>query len=284
MKPIWLLQSSGITVSESDYWFASNTRFLDYGLIPFTDSISNIEAIYSTWKEYGDKFIVRGGTKLLKSFSEECLPTNNIHDAAFRKALLDGVWWDKEKFDQKYYSTFDLPLVNKDAEYMILGESYDRTWSIDKFIKPSSDGKAFSGGILRAGQTIRNFLENTMRKQNIESEMILIADLKNTQAEYRFFCIDGQVITGSQYMKNGMIRPESIPTTHAAYSVAKEYIGLYRPSEIFVMDIGMFDGEWKIVEYNCANCSGVYRVDLQKLVDEWESFVLSNVQCTKGKS
>jgi formate dehydrogenase maturation protein FdhE len=49
------------------------------------------------------------------------------------------------------------------------------------------------------------------------------------------------------------------------------------------MDIGLFDGEWKIVEYNCANCSGVYRVDLQKLVDDWESFILSNVQRTKGK-
>jgi hypothetical protein len=81
---------------------------LDYGLIPFADSISNIETIYSTWKEYGDKFIVRGGTKLLKSFSEECLPTNNIHDAAFCKALLDGVWWDKEKFDQK---PFLLPMM-----------------------------------------------------------------------------------------------------------------------------------------------------------------------------
>lgn len=273
MRPIWLLQSSGITVSEADYWFAVNTRFLDYGLIPSTDTISNIDTIYSTWKEYGGKFITRGGTKLLTSFSNECLKFNNIDDQEFISELFSSIWWDKEKFDQKYYSTLDLPLVNGVAEYRTLGDVWNISWDKDMFIKPSSDGKAFSGGIIRVGVSVKDFIENTMRKQNIENETILIAPLKQSQEEYRFFCMGDTVITGSQYMKDGEVSPLAIPDNHVVHSYATDYARLYQPDKIFVMDIGRFNNKWEIVEYNCANCSGVYKCNLDKLVSEWEMFV-----------
>ena len=55
-------------------------------------------------------------------------------------------------------------------------------------------------------------------------------------------------------------------------TAAKEYVKLYNPADVFVMDLCDTPNGIKIVEYNCWNCSGLYSVNISKLVHEVSNF------------
>jgi len=53
---------------------------------------------------------------------------------------------------------------------------------------------------------------------------------------------------------------------------AEEYAKLYRPADIFVMDLAKTKEGTKIVEYNCWNCSGLYHTNIEKLFFEVDNY------------
>ena len=73
---------------------------------------------------------------------------------------------------------------------------------------------------------------------------------------------DGKVITGSRYMTNGKLSI-SKDFDQNAWIYAQNMVDLYQPSRGFVIDVGLVDGEWKIVELNCFNSAGFYHSDVK---------------------
>lgn len=182
----------------------------------------------------------------------------------------------KEKFDQNYYVNLGLPLINQNSLFLTLEDNLQRTFEKDMFIKPTSDLKGFNGGIIKAGETIAEYMEKTTRQIEWIKELSLVSPLKEIKSEYRFFVVDGEVITGSRYMIDGIVSTSPI-IPEEVLKKAQELAPKYQPDNVFTMDLGLLkNGEIEIVEYNCFNGSGVYDADVKMLVN-----ILSKLDLSK---
>lgn len=172
----------------------------------------------------------------------------------------------EQLFDQAYYRDRDLPLLNKDSTLITLDDNLDRSFDTEVFIKPTSDLKGFVGGIIKPGQTIGNFIENTARLSHWREELSLIAPVKRIHSEYRFFVVQGEVLAFSRYMLKGKVLPElTVPVE--VYKAAQKWAKVYEPDKVFTLDLALLEDESiEIVEYNCFNCSGIYLAEIDNLV------------------
>lgn len=281
MNILWLIQSSGISVAQPHINVETikklNFSFYDFGLIPFSSEITNLENILIP----NTKYIIRGGTKLLtllnqvnhiSELSPHLTEEQLLNSDYYIEMLKQGIFYDIEKFDQEYYSTLNLPLLNNNAKYIHMKNALNLSFNEDMFIKPSRDLKAFNGGVIQAGTTIESFVKSSQYQSFYVDETVVIAKLVQIYSEYRFFVVDKNVVAGSQYRKgnqlyiNGDIDPEVL-------QIAKEYALLYQPHDIFTMDIADTPNGYKIIEYNCWNASGLYNSDSVKLFYEVNNFI-----------
>jgi hypothetical protein len=266
-NPTWLVQITSRHDTTIKQEVESLTElglpWKDFGVIPFTTDITGLDAPYTN-------FVVRGGTKVLSMITDD--PT---------LWLKDGVFYDKDKFDQNQYQSLGLPLLNADAEFFNLPDFPYLMFEQEMFVKPSSDLKAFTAGILEVGQSVQEFIGAQMHQSNAFSEIILAAEAKTVIDEYRFFVLHDQVITGSQYRVNQQLRYTALTNSAEHVSVlkvAQDYAKLYQPADVFTLDIGKtVDGAYSIIEYNCFNASGLYACDVNLLFTTISNFVRSRV-------
>lgn len=89
--------------------------------------------------------------------------------------------------------------------------------------------------------------------------------------EYRFYVLDGKVLTGSSYLVDGITHYDGAESSKL--SEAKEF-AQYAVSVIdnqpsaYVIDVGidMSTNSWLVIEGNPAWCSGIYGSDPQKVI------------------
>lgn len=284
VDPLWLIQSTGIISSAPhsnvEYLNKLELEFKDFGLLPFTNEITNLENIL---QDPTQQYIIRGGTKLLtildkvKSISELSphLSQDQIHlGDIYMNNLRKGLFYDVNKFDQLYYKDLDLPLLNRKAWYLPVMSNLDTKFDRDMFIKPSRDLKAFNGGIIEAGTSIEEYIKGQQYQAHYVDEVCIVSELVNIYAEYRFFIVNKKVSAYSQYRRGGQMNV----TGHVDQSiidVAKEYALYYQPHDIFVMDLCETPHGVKIVEYNCWNASGLYHCDGVKMFNDVNEYVKS---------
>lgn len=286
MKKIkWLIQDVGIRSNQLHRKFDAllymNEEFSNIGVIPKKKYISGIEDIF---EDKNTIYILLSGTKALtlidnaKNIKELSYFVEDYKDKELDICLDDlkkGMFYDNEKFDQEYYKDLGLPLLNDESIYMPIKDNLNTKFTEDKFIKPSQDLKAFTGGILKAGDTIEEFIKNRDRQPFFIEENAIIAPVKNIVNEYRFFIVNQKVSSYSSYVING--KPQETMYIHDhIIEKAEEYCKLYQPHDIFTMDLALLDnGDVKIVEYNCFNVSGVYLCDMVKTFTEIKEYMLS---------
>lgn len=256
----WLVQDTSRTLYAVNDEFNAlkklNYEIVPFGVIPFTDTITGLDDIKST-----DTVIIRAGTKIVGLLGE--MKSDNISPEVM-KVLNNGISHSVKNFDQAYYSNLDLPLLNSNPLILDLKKDLYASFSTDKFVKPSSDLKAFTAGVMNAGTVLKNFIESHYYRSNYADETVLVHDVVEINAEYRFICIEDKVIEGSRYRDNNqLIVNNSIPKS--VLDCANEYVKLYNPSDIFTMDLAETPMGIKIVEYNCWNGSGLYAMDIPKL-------------------
>jgi hypothetical protein len=262
-KPTWLVQVTSRYDDTIHQEVESLNRlglsWRDFGVIPFTADITGID-------EPLTNFVVRGGTKVLSMITAD--------DTLWMK---DGVFYDVDKFDQNQYQCLGLPLLNADAEFYNLPEFPYLKFDREVFVKPSSDLKAFTAGILDIGQSVQEFIGSQMHQPGAFDETVLVAATKTVVDEYRFFVLHDQVITGSQYRVNQQLQYRALTTSFehgAVLEVAKAYAKLYQPADVFTLDIcKTADGQYLIIEYNCFNASGLYACDVDLLFTTITDFV-----------
>ncbi|WP_443051440.1 ATP-grasp domain-containing protein [Streptomyces sp. NBC_00234] len=96
---------------------------------------------------------------------------------------------------------------------------------------------------------------------------VLISDVVEFVTEYRLYLLNGTVHTGSQYAQRGRLSPGPLHKDAAAFGT--ELLAECRdtlPSAI-VVDVGMADGRWSVIEANAAWASGMYASDPQRALD-----------------
>ncbi|WP_245730479.1 ATP-grasp domain-containing protein [Micromonospora pallida] len=96
---------------------------------------------------------------------------------------------------------------------------------------------------------------------------VLVSDIVDFTAEYRLHLLDGGVHAGSQYAEHGRLclGPPSSDALAFGTDLLAGY-GHTLPSAI-VVDVGLVDGHWAVIEANAAWASGAYVADPDLALD-----------------
>lgn len=250
----------------------------------YVNALKNVGGSYSFFSLYSDTNLIDNlpldfkdgnyitlaaikALKLSRSLKPEFFENTNFYNL-YKETYYKSFFYDDLLFDQKNYKNLDLPMINKNCEIISLHDNLDRTFDKEKFIKPTSDLKGFVGGIIKPGESIQEFILNSVRMPDWIDEISLISDIKDIHSEYRFFVVNNKVITGSRYMLNKEVSPSEI-IPEIVLSKAHELAKFYTPAKVFTMDLGLLsNGDIEIVEYNCFNGSGTYYAPLEELMIE----------------
>jgi hypothetical protein len=190
--------------------------------------------------------------------------------------------WQPGYFDDNldyrlYQKNFDTEMLNCEAVSAPMGE-LKKHW--DRFfLRPVSDSKQFAGEVMTWEQfeIFRNgvrLVENDDGVTLTLKDVVVMAPCKEILAEYRFFVIDGEVVTGSQYKIGDQVKSSS-DVPRDIYGYAVEQVARWQPNRAFAIDIAQTDQGLKIIELNSANSAGFYACDIGKIVDAVERLGLS---------
>lgn len=284
MKIKWLIQDVGLVVSQMyrkyDALEFMGENISGIGVMADFQYITGLEEAVEDDLETA--YVLLAGVKVLnllksaKHISDVMQFPTEFHlknSESILNALIKGMFYDFEKFDQAYYGKLGLPLLNHSAMYIPIKENLNKSFEKDMFVKPSRDLKAFDAGILKAGQTVESFILSKSRQRFYLEEKLVVSDVLEMNDEYRFFVVDDKVVTGSAYRRNGIVS-ESAIVPEIVLKRAEIYASLYKPASVFTMDLARLnDGSIKIIEYNCFNCSGVYLCDLVKTFTEIKDYL-----------
>ncbi len=260
-------------------------KFLIQQNLIFDKTLDKIE---SATKEYDRDFIS------LIPYSEEIISNNSINGIDYipygssrllelaHKLNWKGVHYNPETFNyesaklNRFDMLNDLFIMNiKEAitffEYNL---DQNRKW----FIRPNEVFKYFSGIVMTAKEAA-NFLADALNCQSegtyrLKDDLeIVISNPVKIDIEWRYFIIGGKIISGSVYMKDGKFLSERVidkPTLREAQMLADRWL----PNDCVVMDVALVEGELKVIEFNCINCSGFYDHDIDLIFKEWYNYYL----------
>jgi hypothetical protein len=180
-----------------------------------------------------------------------------------------GVTWDNYKCSN-YYPYYSEYLFNNFGDWyplQWLAKKFDDLVPYEAFIRPDDSTKSFKGG----RYTKETFLEAI---ENIDENIWVYVDtVPNEEClleeEYRLFCINGKVITGSQYRQREKknTSPE-VPTDAVEYVESMIQSVGYMPDDVFAVDIVKSDRQYYLLELSPWACAGFYDCDIPKLVTE----------------
>ena len=94
---------------------------------------------------------------------------------------------------------------------------------------------------------------------------------KRIYREYRFFVVNGKVVTGSQY-RVGLRVFSTECNEKDVIRYAQKMVDLWSPDVGYVLDIADTPEGFKVIEVNCLNASGFYACDMGKVVFALEEF------------
>lgn len=151
-------------------------------------------------------------------------------------------------------------------------DRFDRIGVPDQefFIRPCEDNKAFTGVVMTPDEfvswrdgvlAVANDLHGALRPDTLVS----IAKLQKIYAEYRFFVVDGELVTWSQY-KLGDRVTHSAHVSEEVIMFAYRMVKRWQPARAFVIDVAHTPDGYKIIEYNSLNSAGFYAADCGRLV------------------
>ena len=166
-------------------------------------------------------------------------------------------------------------MLNYDGHVVKFGEADTADPSLGVFfMRPYHDTKSFAGQIINRGD-FQDWKEKIRRIQDENyttistNTLVVVAPLKKILREYRFFIVDGRVITGSLYKMGDRVTYQE--NTDDAGAFAQKMTFDFEPSRAFVLDIALTEEGYKVIEANCFNSAGLYACDVNKIVNAVES-------------
>lgn len=161
---------------------------------------------------------------------------------------------------------YGLHMLNHDS---IVGKLSDVVPTEQRFfVRPNADDKSFNGQLM----TKADFLDWQRQMTAMEDsatitrdDIVILAPLKEIYAEYRFYVVNGKVVTGSLYKSRDTVVYVS-RVDEAVTEFAQQMVDIYAPSIAFVLDIADTPDGFKVLETNSISSSGFYAIDVGKFV------------------
>ena len=260
----WILQENLFKESEWDTMVATLTRmdipYSVHKVIPFIGELIPPA-------EPKQKKVICFGSYSMRHVARENHWNPGVYDLMDINFLEQKKHWGDE-------------MLNYDCEVMPFK---DAVLTEPQFIRPADDSKYFAGRIIDHQEW------NAWRKSIVDDHedwgngltpetLIQICKPKTIYAEYRFWIVDGVVVTWSQYKRGSRV----IYSNDVDRAVIFYAAGVGLSSELsaraplkwlpkaFVLDVCETPDGFKIVEINTINSAGFYAADVQKLIQALE--------------
>lgn len=192
------------------------------------------------------------------------------------------IWCDFDKFKCSHYYTYlGEHLINKDYMMMplkevirqkssivnalYLDEHQYNMWQKILFIRPDNGFKSFTGNIVNY-VNIETEISSFIDCDSDYEQLVVVSSPKNIKQEWRFFVIDGKVITGSLYHVDGKLST-SRNTPDKVWQYAEKISKVWQPESAYVLDIGEAYGSLGVMEINSFSCSGLYQCDQNLIIE-----------------
>jgi hypothetical protein len=179
--------------------------------------------------------------------------------------------FDSDNYDYENWSKgFGLEnILNGDTQIVKLKDAIVTSERI--FVRPLKDDKSFNGMAMDR-ETFEEWREGICTFEepalNLNGETyITLASVKKIHAEYRFFVINKEVVTGSQYrLGRTVIYNDTVP--EAIRDFAMDMADKWQPHKCFVIDIADTPNGPKVVEINSFGVSGFYHCNMFSVVEK----------------
>jgi hypothetical protein len=252
----WLLQVTGLPDTQNlkmlEALQARGLKHFGIGIIPFEHTVLGLE---ETDPQRPSFFY--GSTVLVEVVSKW-------------DTYRPGVFWNKEWWDPRYPIDKRSDMLNREMTKVTVSDLRAR-WVTELTFAKSIDPKNLTGMVLEPCKQDHDdwLIEHSWLDGAVE--LVLAPALEQKiESEWRFFILDGKVVTGSSYRWLGA-RRTNLPLTDALQT-AVEASKSWLPAINVVMDICFLrDGSYRVVEFNCINSSGFYNSDVGAIVDHFEN-------------
>jgi hypothetical protein len=199
------------------------------------------------------------------SFVPRCLGWHSIRP---------GIFFDPATFR---WSAFAMGwsglMLNDDAQLHTMADILSLPVATPSvFARPDADSKAFDGGVHTTEALKDTIRANLAADRSREDTLVVLAEPKRLDAEWRTFLVNGEVVGASSYRMDG--RPaldHYVP--HHVVDLAFEAAAMWAPGPIFVLDIGQVGARVGVVEANCFNAARLYNADPQPIFRAVSEFV-----------
>lgn len=186
-----------------------------------------------------------------------------------------GVIYDANKFNfDMYLKHYGDNLLNSDGETQEFG--YIDNWrNVEMFVRPTHDTKTFDSNIYTEDQW-NDYVTETRVNQTFEevrkqTKVFYCSPKSPIQEEIRCWVVDGEMVTCSRYRIGKRVNMLNMDGSDDARIFVKDMCKIYQPARAFVMDICLYQDEYKIVELGCINHCGFYDANMSKLIQSLEN-------------
>lgn len=270
MRATWLVQTNLINEDLSAAIKAAAEKlghtYVGAKIIPFEDTTEKGLYLQDGVTVTYAPVIPYGSTSLIKMLSRSI-------------ALNDGLFFNQKNLrTSTWVAKLGERMLNDEACVIPLYAAAKLKTSETWFMKPDDDLKDFTGSIVDAAG-IEKFYKDVASGGFMfdETIQVVLSKPKNLGWEWRLFMVKDEVISGSSYRLKGMLN-QNKPVPERVIQFAQETAAIWRPDDVYVMDVCETDDGLKVVEFNCFNASGFYRCDVEKVVDRVSQHVLSLYQ------
>lgn len=246
----WLIQCTGIPDTNSRPLLdAVKARGLPYraiGIIPFSHELTGMEEVDSSLPT-----MFYGSTQLLELAPKQFKP---------------GMFYDPKWFDPRHWVDKRDDLVNK-SMLQISVSTLRKNWVDEVTFVKSIKPKLLTGQVLEPEK--EDWDRWVLEHADLDGdEQLLLSPWHKIDREWRFFIIEGKIITGSSYKRDGCLIIRD-PLILEVWTAANRALEQWIPFQNIVMDLALMrDGTYKVVEFNALNSSGWYNSDVGKVVDK----------------
>lgn len=241
---------------------------------------------FNTLIEYLKRYNLEYEIIPFKPFTEElefktdrkdvwCFGSTNLAKVAKKYDWNPGSMYNENHNFEVYSKHYGEYMLNSDGIVCTVEESCEALSKVPYtfFSRPTLDTKSYSGGLFTHDSWRKwiSDLEESSLKQKLSKETkVLFAPLKTIQQEIRCWIVGGEVVTISQYKIGNRVNYQNHDNNQEAQIFAKKMARFFCPAEAFVLDICLFEDDYRVVEVNTINCSGFYDADMSKLIQSLE--------------
>lgn len=185
-----------------------------------------------------------------------------------------GIMYNDNHNFENYLEVFGDNLLNGDGIVKEFGRM-EGPKDFKFFARPTRDTKVFESKVWSIdewNQYIRETISSkTFADIHNETKVLVSSPKDGIQQEIRCWIIDGEPVTMSQYKIGRRVNMLNMDNNQESYIFAKKMAKLFSPSRAFVLDICLYEDDYKIVEINCINMSGFYDANMSKLIQSIEN-------------